>query len=110
MSYEATMDGEMLRLASNVQTLVRGASQGTMAKLGWQRLKELRAFFEAENDILTQAANQVMVLNRSSLSIETLKGLGLERLRELGATAGAPVDPYEGYSINAIIEETLKAK
>lgn len=97
---QASAEADLLRLISRVQTLVRGASAVTLKKLGAARLTEIRDFLEAENDALTAAANQVKVLNRSSLSIDDLKALGIERLRQLGAK---PVDEFAGYSLNEFL-------
>jgi len=100
---QADADGEMLRLVTEVQTLIRGASPVTLKKLGTSRLNDLRSFLVAENDALTRAATEVKALNASCLSIDALKGLGMDRLRELGAK-GAPAREFAGYSINALID------
>jgi hypothetical protein len=105
-----TDEGDLLRLTSEVQTLVRGASPSILKKLGTQRLNDLKQFITQEQVALAKVAADVKSAINSSLTINELMGLGMDRLRELGAKAGVkvgPVDSWTNYNLNAIIDETL---
>lgn len=96
-----TMDemAELFQMAAQIQaevSVLTGASLATL--LGADLLKEIKS----KLDTLTQAANEVKTAINSSLSIADLKRLGLEKLRELGASSQPADDPYAGYSINEI--------
>lgn len=107
----STLDGATLRLVSHVKSLMQGASPETVAKLGEDRLKELEAFFVDENDRLNKLASQVKTAINSSLSIGDLKGLGIDKLRQLAATSGVNVnlmgngsdDDWNSYDVNEFL-------
>lgn len=103
-----TDEGDLLRLASEFQTLVRGASPSAIVKLGEKQLTAFKKAIEtAQAELMAKATNVKAAIN-SSLSVAELMGIGEKRLNDLAAKAGVTVrgtDPYEGYSINAIIEE-----
>jgi hypothetical protein len=101
----ATDEGDLLRLATEVQTLIRGASTGALALLGEETLRAWKRSVEGANEQLMKAAAQVKTAINSSLGVAELAALGPARLRELVANAGVKLgtaDEFEGYDLNAI--------
>ena len=110
-----TDEGALLRLASEFQTLVRGASPSAIVKLGEKQLTAFKKAIETAQADLMAKATKVKTAINSSLSVADLMGLGEVELNALAAKAGVTVsgrasDEYEGYSINAIVEEVLAEK
>lgn len=97
----ATDDGEQLRIVSAFQSTVRGAHPSVLLKLGVQRLADLTAAIQKEQDALVEQAKQVKVATNSSLSVPDLVALGSKKLAELG---GKTADPYAAYSLNSFID------
>lgn len=111
----AADEGEQLRIVSAFVATVRGAHASVLLKLGTQRLADLTAAIQKEQDALVEQAKQVKAAINSSLSVAQLAALGDTRLRELARTAGASLHGFSGvgrhvgYSINGVQDEVLRA-
>jgi hypothetical protein len=109
---ESADEGELLRLASEVQTLIRGASIGALALLGEQTLRGWKQSVDDANAQLMKAAEQVKIAINSSISTADLAALGPAKLRELAARAGVKVGPaneFDGYSLNSFLDEAARS-
>lgn len=107
---KGTTDGELLRLVSELKTLVQGAAPDAMARLGTERLTTFREALLKEQEAIRNAAVKVKAAINSSLSVEALANLGMKRLQELGVGVGLKIDasPYAGYNLNEVMEEALR--
>jgi hypothetical protein len=103
-SQSAADDGEQLRIVTAFQTTVRGAHPSVLLKLGAQRLADLTAAIQKEQDALVEQARQVKAAINSSLSVAELAALGPAKLAQLGGTGTRrSADQHAGYSLNAFL-------
>lgn len=102
----AADEGEQLRVVAAFVAAVRGAHPSVLLKLGAQRLADLTAAIQKEQDALVEQAKQVKAATNSSLAVADLVALGSSRLSELG---GKPADAYAGYSLNSFIDAKTSA-